>query len=77
MLIFSFWIKYTKNHAIPHQNPMGLRVQIPYPRARGILKSNGGGDPIPLALRNRSGAQTPNEILKILLNKNLNVYFLF
>ena len=48
MLIY-YCLKMTKNHAKPHQNPMGLGVQIPHPR--GIQKliphPHGGGDPIP------------------------------
>ena len=31
MLIY-YCLKMTKNHAKPHQNPMGLGVQIPHPR---------------------------------------------
>ena len=52
----------TKNNAKPHQNPMGLGVQIPHPR--GIQKliphPHGGGDPIPhgVPMGGGGGAQT-------------------
>ena len=52
----------TKNNAKPHQNPIGLGVQIPHPR--GIQKliphPHGGGDPIPhgVPMGGGGGAQT-------------------
>ena len=44
MLIY-YCLKMTKNHAKPHQNPMGLGVQIPHPRGiqKSILCPHGGG----------------------------------
>ena len=61
MLIF-LRLKRQKIMQKPHQNPMGLRVQIPHPR--GIQKliphPHGGGDPIPhgVPMGGGGGAQT-------------------
>ena len=60
----------TKNNAKPHQNPMGLGVQIPHPR--GIQKliphPHGGGDPIPhgVPMGGGGGAQTLDWLIYII-----------
>ena len=69
MLIY-YSLKMTKNHAKPHQNPMGLGVQIPHPRGiqKLILHPHGGGDPIPhgVPMGGGDGAQTLIRILDYL-----------